>query len=46
MLEVTMDTSALHKISCGLYVIGAKNGESFGGSVVDDGGIGGCLVWR
>jgi len=30
-----MDTSALHKISCGLYVIGAKNGESFGGSIVD-----------
>lgn len=30
-----MDTSALHRISCGLYVVGAKNGDKFGGSVVD-----------
>jgi len=30
-----MDTSALHQISCGLYVIGVKNGRIFGGSIVD-----------
>lgn len=30
-----MDSTALFKISSGLYVTGVKNGESFGGSVVD-----------
>lgn len=30
-----MDSNALFKISCGLYVIGVKNGDSFGGSLVD-----------
>lgn len=30
-----MDANSLFKISSGLYIIGVKNGETFGGSVVD-----------
>ena len=30
-----MDNTALFRLSYGLYVVGVKNGESYGGSVVD-----------
>ena len=30
-----MDQTALFKLSYGLYVVGVKNGDSFGGCIVD-----------
>ena len=30
-----MDKTALFKVTCGLYVVGVRNGDAFGGCIVD-----------